>query len=496
MKRSVTVGRIAAGFTVLLACGQWCMVAGAQGAREVSARAPSRITDGKQKMLTAGAVASDVLAIGPYAFEGLEAADIEGLRATGVGRFCDPSIGFPCLLEAPVELPDGVRVTRLELDAVDAGASFVKANFYRCPVASEGCDLLAEVSTTGSPGATQVGADLATPETITNTSYTYLLEIFPGDDTLTRLLGARLIFSGPESTALSDVLALHPYAFEGRSPSDRVALRADGIQRYCTGTSCTLVAPVELPSGVTVTRIELDAVDSGAASVDAVLSRCGVASGSCESIGSVSSDSQPGLDLAAPETIDNEDFTYVVDVSLGATIDTRLVGLRLFFDRPAALPRQDRLSISPFAFEGHEAADSLVLDVLGDARFCNGQSCTLLAPVELPSGTQVDRLELSGWDSSSAELRATLRRCPVGAGTCQEAATIATVDTPGATVVGVDIGTPEVIDNDGFTYMVEVQGGPNADTTLRSVSLVIERSLIFSDGFGSGDTTPWSNTVP
>ena len=62
--------------------------------------------------------------------------------------------------------------------------------------------------------------------------------------------------------------------------------------------------------------------------------------------------------------------------------------------------------------------------------------------------------------------------------------------------VGVDLDSPETIDNAGFTYAIEVQSGPNADTTLRGVSLVIERPLIFSDGFGTGNTSPWSSTVP
>ncbi len=117
----MTGGRIAAGFTVLLVCGQWCVAAGAQGTREVSAHEQSRITGGKQKMLTAGAVASDVLAIGPYAFEGLEASDIQALRASGARRFCERTDGLNCLFEAPVELPTGTVVTRLELDDVDNG---------------------------------------------------------------------------------------------------------------------------------------------------------------------------------------------------------------------------------------------------------------------------------------------------------------------------------------------------------------------------------------
>ncbi len=323
----------------------------------------------------------------------------------------------------------------------------------------------------------------------------------PGNDGMTRLTGVRLLLAGAESTAQADTLALPAYAFEGRTPGDRASLGAIGLQRYCDGSTCTIAAAVELPSGASVTRIELDAYDNdGAADVAAGFSRCDVATGICAGVASVStSDSegydQPGFDLLSPETIDNANFTYRAEVSLGATDATRLVGLRLFFDRPPALARSDRLAINPFAFEGREATDSSVLDVLTDDRFCNGQACTMLAPIELPSGTRVSRLELSAWDDSSADIRAAFLRCPEGSGNCVEVVSAATTGTPGDAEVGVDLGSPEVIDNAGSTYALEVQSGPNAGTALRGASLVIERPLIFSDGFGTGDTSPWSSTV-
>jgi len=120
----------------------------------------------------------------------------------------------------------------------------------------------------------------------------------------------------------------------------------------------------------------------------------------------------------------------------------------------------------------------------------------MLAPVELPSGTRVDRLELSGWDTSSAELRAALLRCPAIADTCSEVTAVLTSGTPEAVVVGVDLDTPEVIDNSIFTYAVEVRGEFNPAASLRAAALSFERALIFSDGFGSGDATSWSSSVP
>ena len=396
-----------------------CAAVSAQGVRSVepAPRSPEAIE--QTKFLAAGAVVSDVLAVNPFSFEGLDASDIAVLRAGEIERYCERSDGLSCLIEAPVELPTGTMVTRLELDAVDNGPSNLKANFYRCPIGATACDLRAEVSTKDMPGATQVGIDLATPESIDNQNFTYLVEVFPGNDGLTRLVGILLDLAGAESTARSEVLGLHAYAFEGRTPGDRAALGADGVQRFCAGASCTLAAPVDLPSGATVTRIELDAVDSGAADVVAGFSRCDVATGMCAGVASVNTSgtpgaSQPGFDLVSPETIDNGNFTYRVEVALGATDQTRLVGLRLFFDRAEALPKTDRLAINPFAFEGRDSADSAVLDEMADGRFCSGQPCVMLAPVELPSGTRVDRLELSAWDSSVGRGSRHLPAVPAG----------------------------------------------------------------------------------
>lgn len=476
--------------TILLAAAALCGAVSAPAADTAGA-----------KLLPAGALGHEVLAVNPFAFEGLEASDGEALRADGVERFCDRTDGLPCLLEAPVELPSGTVVRRLELEALDTGPADLKANFYRCAAGTSACDLIAEVQTAGAPGATQVGVDLAAAESIANGSFAYLLEVSPGNDALTRLRGARLVLSGAEGAHPADVLAMTAYAFEGRTAADRTALRAEGIQRYCAGVACTLAAPVELPSGAVVTRIELDAVDNGAADVQAGFFRCGAASGSCSSLGSVSTSgasgsSRPGLDLGQPETVDTSESNYHARVTLGATAETRLVGLRLFVDMPAALPRDDRLAVGPYSFEGRAATDLAALDAHDDERFCNGRDCLMAAPVDLPSGTAVNRIELAAYDASSADVRATFLRCAKGSGSCVESATVETAGTPGPTVVGADLGSAEIIDNSGFSYLVEVASGPNADTALRGVSLAIERALIFSDGFGNGTTSAWSSITP
>ncbi len=398
----------------------FCLAVSAQGVRRVEPAPRPRAPVQGTKILTPGAVVSDVLAVNPFAFEGLDASDITAVRVGGIERYCERSDGLDCLLEAPVKLPTGAVVTRLELDAIDNGPLNPKANFYRCPIGASACTLLAEISTIGTPGAAQEGVDLAQPETIDNQSFTYLLEVFPGNDGLTRLLGVRLLLAGAESSALSEVLALHAYAFEGGTPGDRAALRADGVQRSCTGASCSLAAAVALPSGASVTRIELDAIDNdGAADVAAGFSRCDAATGACTGVAAVSTAGtpgadQPGFDLVSPEIIDNGSFTYRVNVTLGATNETRLVGLRLFFDRPPALPKNDRLASQPLRIRGPRCAPTARCWMRWRTRrFCNGQACTMLAPVELPSGTRVDRLELSAWDSTAPPRRFAPPSCGV-----------------------------------------------------------------------------------
>lgn len=473
-------------------------VGSAQEGRGVSGGPDRDAAPAAPLYLSVGPVASDVLAINPFACEGWDVLDGEALRASGVQRYCE---GLQCLLEAPVELPTGAVVTRLELDAVDNGPLNVKAYFNRCPVGTSGCTILAEVSTNGTPGATQIGVNLASPESIDNQNFTYLVEFVPGEDSLTRLVGARLLFSGPESPVQSDSLAIHPYAFEGWAANDRSALRATGVQRFCDGQACVLVAPVELPSGAVVNRIELDAYDAGSSDVVASFGRCVLGTGICAELVTVNTSgtpgsTQPAVDLVSPETIDNANYTYISQVSLGATGETRLVGVRLEFDAPASIPRTDWLAINPFAHEGMEAGDIDALEAIGDDRYCSGQSCVAIAPVELPSGTIVTRIELDAFDNGPSDVQAVFSRCPIGEATCSEIVTLGTSGTPGAAHVAADLVVPEMIDNQTSTYQVAVDLGDDDATRLRAVQLAFENSMIFSDGFGSGDTSSWSIAVP
>jgi hypothetical protein len=199
-----------------------------------------------------------ILAVNPFAFEGLDASDGDALRAVGVRRGCLRDDGLDCLLEAPIVLPTGTEVTGLELDAVDLGPRNVKLNLYRCPVGEAGCAVIDSVETAGEPGAVQVEKSLANVEIIDNSSFTYLLEVFPGNDTDTAFTGARLEILSSEDPPETDELALPGHAFEAEASIMRNALavgtpeQPGGIQRSCSGTDCELLAPLLLPTGATV----------------------------------------------------------------------------------------------------------------------------------------------------------------------------------------------------------------------------------------------------
>jgi len=145
------------------------------------------------------------------------------------------------------------------------------------------------------------------------------------------------IISAPGSP---DILALNPFAFEPFDPTARDALLATGVARYCQipGSDCFLHAPVELQSGSTITRLELDAVDSGAGAVRAWFYRCPAGTADCFAVESAFTIDTPGrtrvgTDFSVPEVIDNNAFYYGVVVGLyGGSAESRLEGVRLHFD--------------------------------------------------------------------------------------------------------------------------------------------------------------------
>ena len=193
--------------------------------------------------------------------------------------------------------------------------------------------------------------------------------------------------------------------------------------------------------------------------------------------------------------IDTSAFSYLARVALGDTADTRLVGYRVRFEAPDPVPDLDRLAVNAFAFEGRAAADIDAAEAVGAERYCSGPGCVLRAPVTLPSGTWVRRIELAAYDTGTGAVRASLQRCAVGAESCEELAAVATGGPAGDVLEGADLIPPAAVDNAGFTTMLEVSLDGGSEHRLRAVHLVVDRSL-FRDGFESGDTGAWSSAVP
>jgi len=123
----------------------------------------------------------------------------------------------------------------------------------------------------------------------------------------------------------------HPiqaFGFTGLKAADVAAMDANDFgARFCTAAACSFEAPLSLPAGALVTGIELEGCDTtpGVASA----SGCAFLRG----------------DLATPETIDNFNNNYQLEVVINGngTDTTRFLTVRVFY----------RLQVSPapaFAF--------------------------------------------------------------------------------------------------------------------------------------------------
>lgn len=441
----------------------------------------------------------DILSINAFAFEAWSQTENNAVAVFGAERYCDGSI---CFLVAPVELPEGTIVSRIELDAVDEdGSSSVMAHFLRCPVGQSSCTGLGGTSTSGTPGNIQVGADLSIPEIIDNQANSYVVQVHLGDSSSTRFTSARLVFQPAASPAPVQFMSINSYAFDPYSIDGRAAIATDGVRRWCDGYSCSVVAPVELPSGTTVTRLELDGYDVGGGDVSVVFGRCSISSNTCEILGILGTTGTPGttqvgIDLPAPEIINNYAYSYFLEALLGNSADTRLGSVRLTIEPPATPAQSDRLSMTAFAYEPWNSVGRTMLDATGPMRFCNGTVCGPIGPVELPSGAWVTRLEMTAYDIAGEDVVASFYRCPLGGSFCLWVETVTTTGMPGFTQVGVDLPEPELIDNENFSYTIQVVLGPDEDTGFYSTRLAVDLVTVFSDGVDSGETMRWSATVP
>jgi hypothetical protein len=160
---------------------------------------------------TFGPAAETVLTLQAFAFAG---ADLT--TSPLFSRFCFVS----CSFFAPVVLPAGALVSRIELAACDNdGAGAVSATLWRIENPEVGKTALASAASPvpGTPGCATFTDTLATPETIDNAKNSYLLEVFvAGSGNNTRFQAVRVfhrlqVSVAPPTATFGDVPTSHPF---------------------------------------------------------------------------------------------------------------------------------------------------------------------------------------------------------------------------------------------------------------------------------------------
>jgi hypothetical protein len=150
--------------------------------------------------------------------------------------------------------------------------------------------------------------------------------------------------AGPDSygTASDIVYTIQAYQFIPYIGASSNVIANGFGSRACTG-GCRLVAPVLLPSGAKVNRVEIEACDNDpSGDLDVEFYRQGPLESTFEILGGITTVQTPGCmrlgPFFAPHTIDNLNSSYAVEVLIdGTTIETRFQAVRLYY----------RLQVSP-----------------------------------------------------------------------------------------------------------------------------------------------------
>jgi hypothetical protein len=148
----------------------------------------------------------------------------------------------------------------------------------------------------------------------------------------------------------------------------------------CGGSPCAFVAPVSLPAGALVTFIELEGCDTDAvADLSLSLFRITLPAG-LATIAVTQTVGAPGCTrviqaLATPETIDNLNRSYALQVTSGATNTTRFFAVRIFYilqvsPAPAVATFADVPTSHPFFRFVETLARSGITSGCGGGNFC------------------------------------------------------------------------------------------------------------------------------
>jgi hypothetical protein len=155
-------------------------------------------------------------------------------------------------------------------------------------------------------------------------------------------------------------------------------------------------------------------------------------------------------------------------------------------------------TIQAFAFQADPPAAAQVNSALG-AKYCNA-SCVFSAPLLLPAGAVVTRIELEGCDSSASGMISVL--LDVHASPMQNALNVAgpstgpPASTPGCGFFSVEPAAPSVpqIDNAFNAYDVQVlMSGGTVTTQFRAVRLFYRLQVSFAPGVATFGDVPFTH---
>jgi hypothetical protein len=132
--------------------------------------------------------------------------------------------------------------------------------------------------------------------------------------------------------------AIHPLSFQGQTYADVQKLAAYGQNRYCT-SACDLWTSVQLPTGVSIRIIELNAYDGGASNVNYIFGYLpdSASAGTIVATGASTWSSGYGFyNRYISYTVNNYNRNNTLELQLPGSSIYRLASLRFYYLRQVA----------------------------------------------------------------------------------------------------------------------------------------------------------------
>src|SRR5262245_60125042 len=143
------------------------------------------------------------------------------------------------------------------------------------------------------------------------------------------------------------------------------------------------------------------------------------------------------------------------------------------------------VSFTEFALTNNNTSQAYSFDINTGARFCTLINCRLLAPVQLPAGALVSRIETDGCNTSASTFSVILHRAPAHGGAVTQLAAANSLAGSGCVFVTGTLATPETIDNRNNTYFLDYIDGGTNDASQRFTAVRIFYTLQVSPAPGT-----------